>query len=376
MGRGQGEGLRSACEWQFRLQERGWRWGLMWALWTLVGLSFATQFHFASAQFGYPVSWRRALAVALADWYVFAVLSVPTLWLARRLPLEGGQFWRSLTLHWVGSGVFSLVYMVLRAWIGQVQSDGPITFGAVFNPLVIRTFHFNVLVYWVIVGLSSGWHYYQRFREREWRAAELERRLAEARLQALQMQLNPHFLFNTLNAIAALMHQDVAAADRVVVRLSEMLRMALDSSSTQEVPLRQELEFLSRYLDIETLRFGDRLEVSREIPPETLEALVPNLILQPLVENSIRHGIQPRTGPGCIQLLARRDGATLRLSVRDNGAGSPTPLPSREGIGLTNSRARLHQLYGERQSLRLTPGADGGLTVEIELPYHTRALES
>jgi len=340
-------------------------------LWTLVGLSFAAQLYFASGHFGSPVTWRRSLVSSLSDWYLFALLSLPAMGLARRFPLVEPVLWRNVTLHLAASGAFALLYMVLRAWVGQWESVTRITFASIFNPLVVRTFHFNVVVYWVVVSLCSGLIYYGKFRERERRAAELEKRLAEARLRALQMQLNPHFLFNTLNAIAALMHKDVEAADRVLVRLSELLRLALESTETQEVPLRQELAFLSRYLEIEQTRFGDRLEVVTDIAPDTLEALVPNLVLQPLVENAIRHGLQPRAGGGRLVLSARREDALLRLRVQDNGRGLGAAEPPREGIGLSNTRARLLHLYGEAQKLRFHSPPEGGLAVEIELPFHT-----
>jgi len=353
------------------------RWGLIAAVWTLIGLTFAAQIFFASAHFGNPITWRRAVTSSLADWYLYAALSAPALWLVRRLPLEDPQFWRNLTVHLMASGVFSVAYMALRSWVGQWQNEQPISFAAVFSPLVVRTFHFNMLVYWAIVGLSGSLRYYQKFREREVRAAELEKLLAESRLQALQMQLNPHFLFNTLNAIASLMHRDVEAADRMLVRLSELLRMALESVQTQEVPLREELRFLSRYLEIERIRFGGRLEIEMNMPPDTLDLLVPNLVLQPLVENALRHGLQTRAGPGRLALAARRENGTLLLTVQDNGCGLPKDRPLREGIGLSNTRARLSQLYGAQHSLRLEPAPGGGVVVELRLPVrHTPASQT
>ena len=358
--------------WRALNRNVGWKWGFILLLWTLVGCSFAAQFYFSSAQFGHPVSWPRALTFALSDWYVFALLSLPALRLARRFPLEPPALWRNITVHLLASGVFSLGYMVLRAWVGQWESAEPMAFSAAFNPLLVKTFHFNVLVYWVVVSLVGGLEYYRKFRERELRAAELEKRLAEAKLQALQMQLNPHFLFNTLNTIAALMHKDVEAADRMIVRLGELLRCALEAADTQEVPLRSELDFLSRYLEIEQTRFGSRLEVSLDVAPDTLDALVPNLILQPIVENAIRHGVQPHATKGRIVLTTRREGEKLRLTVQDNGGGMSAQQPVREGVGLTNTRERLRHLYGEAERLRFqnVPGG-GGLAVEIEIPFHS-----
>jgi signal transduction histidine kinase len=292
------------------------------AFWSLLGLAFGSQFYFSSATFGNPVSWSRALAYSLADWYVFALLSVPAIWLARRCPIERARWGRCVLVHVSASVVFSLAYIAVRGALATWQAGlGGNSLAQSFHALLIKTWHFNLLVYWVILAVSHAFDYAKRLRERELRAADLEKRLTEARLQALQMQLNPHFLFNTLHAISALMHQDVDAADRMLVRLSDLLRRALESTDTQEVSLREELDFLSRYSEIEQTRFGDRLRIEMEIAPETLDALVPNLVLQPLLENAIRHGIEPHARPGRITVQSRRDGPALQLQVRDNGAG-------------------------------------------------------
>src|SRR5262249_12543584 len=198
---------------------------------------------------------------------------------------------------------------------------------------------YTLLIYWIIVVVNHAFDYYQKYREREMRALDLEKRLAQAKLQALQMQLNPHFLFNTLHSISSLMHRDVEAADRMIDRLSDLLRSALEGSDTQEGELQDELEFLKRYLEIEQPRLGDRLTVKMDIEPDTLRARVPNLILQPLVENAIRHGIEPRARPGRIELRAQRKDATLALEVRDNGIGIKEGELFDEGVGLSNTRA-------------------------------------
>ncbi len=343
------------------------RWALGFCFWTLLGLSFASQFYISSGKAGLEVSWKQAVDYALGDWYVFALLSVPVVRLARRFRFEAGAWARSLCVHALGSVLFSLAYMVIRAWVGQWQSQA--AFKDVFKPLMVKTWHFNLLIYWVIVAVSNAFDYYRKYRERELHASELEKGLAQAKLQALQMQLNPHFLFNTLHSISSLMHKDVEAADRMITRLSDLLRAALDGAGTQEVSLRQELKMLELYLAIEQIRFGNRLTVKMNIAPETLDAQVPSLILQPLVENAIRHGIEPRARPGCIELRAHRQDGTLALAVSDDGAGLGNREQIKEGIGLSNTRARLRELYGAAHQFELIRGTKGGVRVELSIPF-------
>lgn len=350
------------------------RWGLLWMFWTLVGLSFAGQFYISSSQLGRPILWRQALVYSLADWYVFALLAFIPMRLARGLSLEGSRWTRNLLIHLTASLFFSLAYVALRTLVGlwHGSPDGRVvSLRETLPPLFLKTWHFNLLIYWVIVSVAHAVGYYRKFQDRHLRTVELERSLAQAKLQALQMQLNPHFLFNSLHAIAELMHRDVKAADRMLTRLSELLRLALDTSNTQTVSLRHEIEFLRRYLEIEQTRFGDRLQVSIEIDEETLPAKVPNLVLQPLVENSIRHGIEPQSLPGRITLRAQRQGSRLQLIVEDNGRGLPPAIARREGIGLTNTRARLHELYGGQAQLEVVAGSERGVRATVVLPWTT-----
>ncbi len=351
--------------------QRRWIKGLLgFVFWTLIGLSFAFQFYISDAKAGLEVSWKQAVSYTLGDWYVFAVLSIPVVWLARRFQFETGSRGRSLLVHLPASLVFSLGYMALRAGIGTWQSEA--TFAEAFQPLLVKTWHFNLLIYWVIVAVSFAFDYYGKFRERELRAAELEKNLVKAKLQALQMQLNPHFLFNSLHSISALMHSDVEAADRMIVRLSDLLRAALDRSDAQEVTLRDELKFLQSYLEIEQIRFGSRLTVHTDVPADTLEARVPNLILQPLLENAVRHGIEPHAKPGRIELRAQRADGELTLEVSDNGAGVADADAVREGVGLSNTRARLRTLYGEAHRFALGNRPEGGLRVRLTIPFRTK----
>jgi sensor histidine kinase YesM len=341
------------------------------AFWTLVGLAFASQFYLSSTLLGRSITWGQAISYSLGDWYVWAALSVPILMVARRFPPEGGAPWRSAGIHLGAALIFSLSYVVLRALVGQVHSlllDEPVTFREIFRPLLVKTFPFNLLIYGVIISASHAIDYYRKYHERAVHTLELEKHLAEARLQALLRQLKPHFLFNTLNGIASLMHSDVEAADRMLVRLSELLRLTMNHPGQPLTPLREELGFIEKYLEIERIRFRDRLSVSLDIDPAALESEVPSLILQPLVENAIRHGIEPHARPGRIALAARRTPGFVELIVRDNGAGLPAGGFTREGIGLGNTRARLRELYGERHRFELTNHSDGGLVVRVMLP--------
>jgi len=218
-----------------------------------------------------------------------------------------------------------------------------------------------------LISAAHALLFYRRSKERERRSLELEATLAKSRLEALTMQLQPHFLFNALNAIAALVHKNPDAADEMLAALSDLLRLTLETSREQELPLRRELEFVERYLMIEHVRFGDRLQFELDVAPETEAALVPTFLLQPLVENAVRHGLEPRSGNGKLVIRARRDNGSLRLSVEDNGVGLSDGKPGREGIGLANTRARLHELYDGAANVELRNR--DGLTVELTLPF-------
>lgn len=345
---------------------------LYWLSWTLVGLAFAGQHYLKAASFGEGVSWAVALQGALADWYVFALLAFPAFRLARRFPLGGARWRLRLALHGLGGVVFSLVWILGRAGVGELffpghRSEKPLH--ELIRYVLVATFFFNMLVYWVVVTVAHTVAYADSLRERERRLVELEGRLSSARLMALQMQLNPHFLFNALNGIGTLMFRDVDAADAMLVRLAELLRHALDRSGRQLVSLREELSFLERYLTLEQMRFGERLTVEREIDDGLLDAQVPNLILQPLVENAIKHGIEPRVAPGRIVLRAVSPApGRLRLEVADNGRGLPPDRGPGSGVGTSNTLARLAQLYRSEGSFRLEPNPGGGVSAVVELP--------
>jgi signal transduction histidine kinase len=342
-------------------------------IFTLLALVDAVQ-TFAAQEFeDMVVPWSVAFRRSFESNYLCAVLGLGVLWLAGRWPLERGRLLTWFSLHFALSLLFAAAYALVLAWIldGQVNVKGELfQFRKVVVKLLVFYTPAHVAVYWIILLAHNGWHFYGRYRERERRAAELEGQLARAQLEALRMQINPHFLFNTLNTIAALIHDQPDAADRMLTRLSELLRLSLERTDAQEIPLRQELHFLDRYLEIEQARFGDRLHVAFEIPEALREVLVPSLILQPIVENSIRHGVEQREEAGRILIRAAAAGGNLELTVADNGPGLPSGRNTfaREGIGLSNTRSRLRHLYGECQSVELGAADGGGLLVRITLP--------
>jgi len=248
-----------------------------------------------------------------------------------------------------------------------------------FRPFLALRAALDVLVYWSLVGVCQAITLFRSSQERERRAAELEARLTSAKLQALRMQINPHFLFNTLNSIAALVYVNPRAADEMLGDLSELLRRSLDSMEEQEIPLAQELEFIGGYIRIEQKRFGERLRLDQSVPDELLKALVPALILQPLVENAIRHGIEPRRGPGLISIEAKQEDKHLHLIVRDDGRGMPNAdlnNSARRGIGLANIQARLQGLYGQDQSFTFRRAEPQGCRVDIHLPFHLEPVHA
>jgi len=365
------------------LQSRWRKYGLIFGFWALVAVveaaqNYASQFVMENHAFPWGLAFRRAFE----EWYPWAFLTVGILWVARRLDLERASAKRWFFLHLAGSALLSLVYFAIYAGLLSGQKsviDGTtFEFGRVFRKLIIYYCHVTVIIYWMIVLAHLGWHYYRRNRERESQASALATELVRARLEVLRMQLNPHFLFNTLHVISALIHENPEDADRIVARLSELLRVSLEQSDTQEVPLRQELSFLERYLEIEQVRFQDRLAVELDIESGLDDILVPSLILQPLVENAIRHGIAPREDMGRVKIAARRLNGMLELKVGDNGPGLPEieVASHPEGVGLSNTRSRLSHLYGANHQFQLTPAPGGGLEVTLLIPCRTETHAS
>jgi two-component system LytT family sensor kinase len=347
-------------------------------VWSAFGILFGGQLHWIYAGSGRPISWRLALSTALLEWYLWGALSPLILFLARRFPLERGRVLVSLPAHVLAGAFLASLHIVIvqsvlvatgiwRDWETRAGFPTGLTMQRL-ESLHIMRFHSNALIYFAIVGCAHAMAYGQRLREREVRAAALETQLLQAQLQALRTQLHPHFLFNTLNTIAALIPKDALLAERMVERLAELLRAVLKGGATQFVTLREELEFLDGYLEIEQARFPDRLGVLRDVEPAALEARVPSLILQPLVENAVRHGIASRAEPGRVTIRARRDHEALVLEVRDTGPGLAEEVPG-AGVGLPNTRERLRRLYGTGFRMELENTRGLGLGVVLRIPW-------
>ena len=315
------------------------------------------------------------LALNLTYWYAWAVLVPGMVWMARRYRFGRHTWRRAAAMHVGGVIVFTLAHAALtvtcRLLIMKALAGREGDWWWYFQELFFKNFDWEMMTYWAVVGLSHALDFHRESQERELTTAQLRTRLAEAQLQALQRQLHPHFLFNTLNTISALMHRDTEAADAMLERLSDLLRLTLDRVGTQQVSLKDELDFLRKYLEIERTRFGDRLQVQIDVEPDTLDAAVPSLLLQPLVENAIRHGIGPKIGGGRVDVSARHEGGELCLEVRDNGVGVPHDQMQafHTGVGLTNTRSRLEHLYGDRHRFECRTPPGGGLAVTVVIPF-------
>ena len=361
-------------------------WAFYFLAWTLVGLIYFAQNVTRRFYWEDPNPWQD-LRYWSANIYISALLTPLIVWAGRRWPLEGQRIGRLLALHFLLSIAWALSRLSLEAtfhltWNEFWPIQPPITFRSEVSLLFIFGFHTAVVAYWVVLSIQTAIRNYQRFQERaqaalrsELRASQLETQVAQARLGALKAQLQPHFLFNTLNAIVVLVRQQKGQqAEETLARFSDLLRAVLADMDAQEVTLARELEYLRLYLSIEQLRFSDRLRVDIDVDPELLDAAVPHMGLQPIVENAIRHGIGARASSGLIEIRAQRivdhRGDHLHVSVRDDGPGFREKCTSGGlGLGLANTRARLKQLYGAEAELKTESPADGGAVVTLVLPF-------
>jgi sensor histidine kinase YesM len=344
------------------------------AAWALFGLWTAQQSVLSAISTGARVDWSRPFQTALLVAVFWIVLTPVLIWHTRRVRVAARRL--RILAH------VSLALLVHATEVAFYVGVSHLldTETRPLLQLLATMASFNLLTYTVVVMVINTLDYHDAFRERAVHAAQLETQLAQAQLQVLRAQLHPHFLFNSLNAISALMHKDVGRADRMLARLSEVLRIAIDTAATPQIRLIDEVEFVKRYLETEQMRFGDRLDVSVDLPTETYDALVPTMLLQPLVENAVRHGVAPHAGQARVEIRIEKKGTQLGIVVRDTGArkkvdarDGTAPASARvrviEGVGLRTTRERLEKLYGGAQELVLAHVPGGGFESRITLPF-------
>ena len=366
-------------------------WVISVGLWTLVGVAAGLSMYQLDRSMGKAVPLGDELIRPLVNYLIFGFLT-PFLWgFAIRHPVQRDNWARRSLQYALAAVAFCLAHVILRGLAYPVWDPRLNGFAyAAWNPhtgvfnvqwvLFRRLFLYDfvddtVSIYLPILLVAHALWYYRSFKDRELRASQLEGQLAKAHLQALKNQLQPHFLFNTLHSISALMLTDVRAADRMMSRLSDLLRISLESEGIQIIPLSQELEFVNGYLEIERVRFEDRLNVVFDVAPETLDALVPHLLLQPLVENAVRHGISRLSSNGEVRIAASHQGLSLCLQVADNGPGmeksDTSKTQTKAGLGLRATRERLQTLYANEQSMEVRSAPESGVEVEVRIPFRT-----
>jgi two-component system, LytTR family, sensor kinase len=343
---------------------------LILGAWTLIVLTFSTQAYVFAVARGRPDSYWHEFILAASEWYIWAALTPLVLFLCRRFRITSQNWVPTVLLHVVAGVVISFIQLALQVRLNFIVNPGyKMGYWRVLYFFATFKLHMNLLTYWAIVALSHAVYYYEQSRARELAWSRMEADLANAQLQVLNMQLHPHFLFNTLHSISTLISEDPSAARQMVLKLSELLRASLSKIEQAQVPLHQELELLECYLSIEQTRFKDRLTIEKQIEPQALDCDVPTMILQPLVENAVRYGIGKHRQSDRISILARRSDGILLLEVRNciGSVGSGGSAPAR-GIGLTNTQARLDQLYSNQHRFEIADREGGGVTVKLSLP--------
>ena len=348
------------------------RFGIIWGMWTIVALFFSTQVFMMYYSERQPIPYKRAFLVQFSACYLWALVTPLVLWLARRFCIDRNRWIRKVALHLLFSLVLvtvliSLHFVVYMILAGQASAITPLRLAGYLYPNLDRW----LLVYWLILLMSHAFNYYNSYRKGELKASQLRTQLVQSQLEALKMQVQPHFLFNTLHSISALLSKDTEGARKMITRLGDFLRLTLENSGSMEVTLRQEIEFLNGYLEIERIRFQDRLTTDIQIDPTVLEARVPNLILQPIVENAMRHAVG-NSRSGHVEITAVPRNGALHIEVKDNGPGLPVDrtleVRRGKGLGLANTQARLVGLYGTAARFEMTNRPSGGLVVSIEIP--------
>jgi hypothetical protein len=363
------------------------------AVWTFISLAATATIYQLYRRFNGGIGLGEIAGMEFSQVLTYAPLTPLVFALAVRYPLQRGNWVKRSLLHLAAGIVFTLVHISLRAatpygywdpasrqWTSAIWDSHAHAFRAPW--VVLRSMFLGSVVddvtgaYVPIVLVAHAVSYYRRFRERELRATQLAGQLAKAHLQRLKSQLQPHFLFNTMHSISALMLTDVNAADRMMCRLSDLLRISLETADTQITTLNRELEFVTCYLEIEKVRFEERMKVIFDIAPETLDAQVPHLLLQPLVDNAVKHGISKLSVGGEIRITVRRQDNELQLQIKDNGPGvRKTGTLATTGRGLRITRERLESLYGQKQSLELVSPPEGGVTIRVCIPFRLQSDE-
>jgi len=354
-------------------------WSYAFAVYTVLVVLAVTSSALNSLRLGAPVDLPRLVGHRALEEYTCALFVPPLFWLVHRFPIDRRQWRRNAPVLFAASAVCVVAkYVAVYLPVARLAFPGDRTTLAA----ALTLYTVEVLSdFWGVIGVAHAIEFYRRAQSRERTAAELRARLSEAQLQALRSQLHPHFLFNALNGVATLMHQDVRAADQMLTDLAGLLRAALDHQDAHEIRLGDELALLERYLAVLSARFRDRLTVKYRIAPDVGDALVPQFLLQPLAENAVEHGIARRAGPGTLTIGAERSGDRITVTVCDDGPGLRGTPRGRVGIGLANTRARLRELYGADHELLLEPveppspgrAADGGVRVTVRLPYRRHA---
>jgi len=355
---------------------RGWgsaarRWRLVTGVWACVAAFSVGQIYLARSALGHPPPIGPLLVLELPVWAFWALATAPIAMLARRFPLDRARAVPSMAVH-TGAAITVAVTSVafITLWY-QAFNPYPLMGSSVaswFWQYFRQYFIVGFMVYWATLGVYHAFANYFLYRQREHDASQANAQLTEARLRALKMQLHPHFLFNTLNSVAALIEEQPEKARRVIAQLADLLRASLRTEGLHLIPLEDEIRFVERYLDIEQIRFGERLSVSVEVDAAVRKAAVPSFVFQPLVENAIRHGIARREEGGRLWISAGRANGSLVIRVVDDGPGI-SRHPVQEGIGLANTRRRLAGLYGNEHALTLAERPGGGVDVRVEIPF-------
>jgi hypothetical protein len=351
-------------------------WITVFVVWlVLAGVATTFSYDFR-VHVGRPEKWSNLARIYFSAYLAWCLLFTPVVvWVSRRFTLGKNRLPRSILAHFVAAFTIAIASAAIRiplhGWI-YPDYDKPVPWSA-FRSFFLANAYDDLCIYMVVAAIAHGLIYFRKYQERELHSSELERQLAEAQLQMLKMQLQPHFLFNTLNTAYTLIGRDREAAERVIIQLSDLLRMTLEHTGMHEVTLDEEIGFIGKYLEIEQVRFKERLTIRYCIDPECLDALVPNMILQPLVENAIKHGVAPHARPGMIEISAAKRRDLLELTVTDNGESISEGHTDRHfrgsGVGLSNTRARLLQQYGAKSSLELKAGAVEGFSAIATLPF-------